>query len=49
MDILKETDFGFLGPKTAGKVRDIYERNGKLVLITTESISRRRRRSVALF
>jgi len=36
MDILKETDFGFLGPKTAGKVRDIYERNGKLVLITTD-------------
>jgi len=36
MDILKETNFGFLGPKTAGKVRDIYERGGKLVLITTD-------------
>ena len=36
LDILKETNFGFLGPKTAGKVRDIYERNGKLVLITTD-------------
>jgi phosphoribosylaminoimidazole-succinocarboxamide synthase len=36
MDILKETNFPFLGPKTAGKVRDIYERNGKLVLITTD-------------
>lgn len=36
MDILKETDFDFLGHKVMGKVRDIYERNGKLVLITTD-------------
>ena len=36
MDILKETNFAFLGRKTAGKVRDIYEQNGKLVLITTD-------------
>jgi phosphoribosylaminoimidazole-succinocarboxamide synthase len=36
MDLLKETNFGFLGPKTAGKVRDIYERDGKLILITTD-------------
>jgi phosphoribosylaminoimidazole-succinocarboxamide synthase len=36
MDILKETNFGFLGPKTAGKVRDIYDRGDKLVLITTD-------------
>jgi phosphoribosylaminoimidazole-succinocarboxamide synthase len=36
MDILKETNFAFLGHKTAGKVRDIYERNGKLILITTD-------------
>lgn len=36
MDILKETDFKFLGPKTAGKVRDIYEAGDKLVLITTD-------------
>lgn len=36
MDILQETDFGFLGPKRTGKVRDMYERGGKLVLITTD-------------
>jgi phosphoribosylaminoimidazole-succinocarboxamide synthase len=36
MQVLKETDFDFLGPKHAGKVRDIYERGGKLVLITTD-------------
>jgi phosphoribosylaminoimidazole-succinocarboxamide synthase len=36
MNILKETDFVFLGPRRAGKVRDIYERNGKLVIITTD-------------
>jgi phosphoribosylaminoimidazole-succinocarboxamide synthase len=36
MDILKETNFHFLGPKTTGKVRDIYDRGDKLVLITTD-------------
>ncbi|MGD0023309.1 MAG: phosphoribosylaminoimidazolesuccinocarboxamide synthase [Xanthobacteraceae bacterium] len=36
MDILKETNFDFLGPKKAGKVRDIYEQTDKLVLITTD-------------
>ncbi len=36
MDILKETNFGFLGHKRVGKVRDIYEQSGKLVLITTD-------------
>jgi phosphoribosylaminoimidazole-succinocarboxamide synthase len=36
MDILRETSFAFLGHKTAGKVRDIYEQSGKLVLITTD-------------
>lgn len=36
MDILTESDFAFLGPRRAGKVRDIYERNGKLVIITTD-------------
>ena len=36
MDILQETDFDFLGPKTTGKVRDMYERGGKLVLVTTD-------------
>ena len=36
MDLLKETNFGFLGHKRVGKVRDIYEQNTKLVLITTD-------------
>jgi len=36
MDILQDTHFDFLGPKRAGKVRDMYECGGKLVLITTD-------------
>ncbi|MGB6536552.1 MAG: phosphoribosylaminoimidazolesuccinocarboxamide synthase [Xanthobacteraceae bacterium] len=36
MDILRETNFDFLGRKVTGKVRDLYERNGKLVLVTTD-------------
>ena len=36
MDILRQTDFDFLGPKTAGKVRDIYDQGDRLVLITTD-------------
>jgi phosphoribosylaminoimidazole-succinocarboxamide synthase len=36
MDLLTETDFGFLGRKRVGKVRDVYERNNQLVLITTD-------------
>jgi phosphoribosylaminoimidazole-succinocarboxamide synthase len=36
MDILETTDFTFLGPKTAGKVRDIYDLGDKLVLVTTD-------------
>jgi phosphoribosylaminoimidazole-succinocarboxamide synthase len=36
MDILTETNFAFLGRKIAGKVRDIYERKGKLILIATD-------------
>lgn len=36
MDILRETDFDFLGPKTTGKVRDIYDQGDRLVLITTD-------------
>jgi phosphoribosylaminoimidazole-succinocarboxamide synthase len=36
MDILKETDFDFLGPKKTGKVRDVYGQGDKLVLITTD-------------
>jgi len=36
MDILKDTNFDFLGPRIAGKVRDIYDQGDKLVLITTD-------------
>jgi phosphoribosylaminoimidazole-succinocarboxamide synthase len=36
MDILKETDFDFLGPKISGKVRDIYDQGDTLALITTD-------------
>lgn len=34
--VLKETNFDFLGPKTAGKVRDIYDQGDRLVLVTTD-------------
>ena len=36
MEVLKETDLNFLGPKKAGKVRDIYDRGEMLILITTD-------------
>src|SRR5262245_66609833 len=36
LEVLKETDLNFLGPKKAGKVRDIYDRGDKLILITTD-------------
>ena len=36
MDILKETNFDFLGPKITGKVRDIYKRGDTLVLVSTD-------------
>jgi phosphoribosylaminoimidazole-succinocarboxamide synthase len=36
MDLLKQTNFDFLGHKHVGKVRDIYERDSKVVLITTD-------------
>ena len=36
MDLLKETDLSFLGPKTEGKVRDIYDRGDRLILVTTD-------------
>src|ERR1700728_4354682 len=36
MDLLKETNFDFLGAKKIGKVRDIYEQANKLILITTD-------------
>lgn len=36
MDILTASDFSFLGPRTEGKVRDIYDRGDRLVLVTTD-------------
>jgi phosphoribosylaminoimidazole-succinocarboxamide synthase len=36
MDLLTETNFAFLGPKKSGKVRDIYDRGDRLVLIATD-------------
>ncbi len=35
-DILKGTDFPWLGKKYTGKVRDVYEQEKQLVLITTD-------------
>lgn len=35
-EVLKETNFDFLGRKKAGKVRDIYEQPDRLILITTD-------------
>ncbi len=35
-DILRDTDFDFLGPKITGKVRDIYDQGDRLILITTD-------------
>jgi phosphoribosylaminoimidazole-succinocarboxamide synthase len=34
--ILKETNFDWLGKKKSGKVRDIYEQENRLILITTD-------------
>ncbi len=36
MGILAETNFDFLGPKITGKVRDIYDRGDRLVLVSTD-------------
>src|SRR6516165_10003866 len=36
MDVLKETNFGNLGQKKAGKVRDIYDQGDELILIATD-------------
>ncbi|MBI5469810.1 phosphoribosylaminoimidazolesuccinocarboxamide synthase [Candidatus Kaiserbacteria bacterium] len=36
IDILKETNFDFLGPKKVGKVRDIYEQEKQLILVATD-------------
>ena len=42
-DVLKQTfpglDLDFLGPKRSGKVRDIYERDEQLIIITTDRLS----------
>ncbi|MBI2612847.1 phosphoribosylaminoimidazolesuccinocarboxamide synthase [Candidatus Kaiserbacteria bacterium] len=35
-EVLKETNFEFLGKKRAGKVRDIYEQPDRLILISTD-------------
>jgi len=35
-DILRDTNFDFLGPKVSGKVRDIYDHGDSLILITTD-------------
>ena len=39
MDVLKETNFSWLGKKKKGKVRDIYEQGDKLILITTDRMT----------
>ncbi len=36
MEVLRETNFDFLGPKKTGKVRDIYTQANQLILITTD-------------
>lgn len=35
-EILRETNFKWLGPKKTGKVRDIYEKDGRLILVSTD-------------
>ena len=35
-NVLKETNFEFLGKKKTGKVRDIYEQAKRLILVTTD-------------
>lgn len=36
---LPETNLTFLGPKTQGKVRDIYQDGGRLFIVTTDRLS----------
>ncbi|PIR84019.1 phosphoribosylaminoimidazolesuccinocarboxamide synthase [Candidatus Kaiserbacteria bacterium CG10_big_fil_rev_8_21_14_0_10_51_14] len=36
MEVLRETNFVFLGPKKTGKVRDMYTQPDQLILITTD-------------
>ncbi len=38
-NVLKETNFDFLGPKKVGKVRDVYEQGERLVLVSTDRYS----------
>src|SRR3989338_10129724 len=35
-NVLKETNLDFIGPKRVGKVRDVYEKDYKLTLISTD-------------
>jgi phosphoribosylaminoimidazole-succinocarboxamide synthase len=36
MNVIRETNFDFLGPVKRGKVRDIYEKEGKVILVATD-------------
>lgn len=36
MDVIRETDFSFLGTVKRGKVRDIYEKDGNVILVATD-------------
>lgn len=36
MEVLKETNFDWLGKKRAGKVRDVYEQQNRIILVTTD-------------
>jgi len=36
IDVLKETNFTFLGPKKKGKVRDMYIQDKRIILISTD-------------
>ena len=38
-DALDGVDLSFLGPKSQGKVRDIYQRDDHLILVTTDRLS----------
>lgn len=38
-EVLRETDFSWLGKKYTGKVRDVYEQEERLILITTDRMT----------
>lgn len=38
-DVLRETNFDWLGKKHVGKVRDVYEQEDQLILITTDRMT----------